>query len=113
MAQWQGKPSGFTKGRDRSFHFGTQEYKIIGMISHLGPQLALADGIALADVYRAKKSTLGIYRRGRYQRRRFSRGPQHSVGLEITCIFLIENNGYALSTPKANNITAVSWLIKP
>ncbi|MDB5148607.1 MAG: dehydrogenase, partial [Mucilaginibacter sp.] len=40
MAQWQGKPSGFTKGRDRSFHFGTQEYKIIGMISHLGPQLA-------------------------------------------------------------------------
>jgi len=50
MAQWQGKASGFTKGRDRSFHFGTQEYKIIGMISHLGPQMALADGIALADV---------------------------------------------------------------
>src|SRR3984885_10693831 len=50
MAQWQGKASGFTKGRDRSFHFGTQFYKIIGMISHLGPQMALADGIALADV---------------------------------------------------------------
>jgi 2-oxoisovalerate dehydrogenase E1 component len=48
MAQWQGKATGFTKGRDRSFHFGTQEHKIIGMISHLGPQLALADGIALA-----------------------------------------------------------------
>ncbi|MGV3546043.1 MAG: thiamine pyrophosphate-dependent enzyme, partial [Pedobacter sp.] len=44
MAQWQGKLTGFTKGRDRSFHFGTQEYKIIGMISHLGPQMALADG---------------------------------------------------------------------
>ena len=48
LAQFQGKMSGFTKGRDRSFHFGTQEYKIIGMISHLGPQLSLADGIALA-----------------------------------------------------------------
>ncbi|MGB5236423.1 MAG: thiamine pyrophosphate-dependent enzyme, partial [Flavobacteriaceae bacterium] len=48
FAQWQGKASGFTKGRDRSFHFGTQEYKIVGMISHLGPQLGVADGIALA-----------------------------------------------------------------
>jgi 2-oxoisovalerate dehydrogenase E1 component len=63
MAQWQGKATGFTKGRDRSFHFGTQEYKIIGMISHLGPQLALADGIALADVYPC------VYRRRRHQRR--------------------------------------------
>src|ERR1700744_6594573 len=59
MAQWQGKPSGFTKGRDRSFHFGTQQYKILGMISHLGPQMALADGIALADVLnKTKHSTL-------------------------------------------------------
>ena len=63
MAQWQGKASGFTKGRDRSFHFGTQEYKIIGMISHLGPQLALADGIALANVLsKSKKVYPGIYR---------------------------------------------------
>ena len=49
FSQWQGKKSGFTKGRDRSFHFGTQEYKIIGMISHLGPQMGVADGIALAN----------------------------------------------------------------
>ena len=49
FSQFQGKPSGFTQGRDRSFHFGTQEYKIVGMISHLGPQLGVADGIALAD----------------------------------------------------------------
>src|SRR5881396_3821916 len=50
FSQWQGKPGGFTKGRDRSFHFGTQEYKIVGMISHLGPQLGVADGIALASL---------------------------------------------------------------
>src|SRR6476646_10043039 len=55
MAQWQGKVTGFTKGRDRSFHFGTQEYKIIGMISHLGPQLAVADGIALANTLAKKQ----------------------------------------------------------
>ena len=59
MAQWQGKATGFTKGRDRSFHFGTQAHKIIGMISHLGPQMALADGIALADVLKKEeKATL-------------------------------------------------------
>ena len=50
FSQWQGKANGFTKGRDRSFHFGTQQYKIIGMISHLGPQLGVADGIALANM---------------------------------------------------------------
>uniref|UniRef100_UPI004047D756 thiamine pyrophosphate-dependent enzyme n=1 Tax=Flavobacterium sp. TaxID=239 RepID=UPI004047D756 len=49
FSQWQGKKTGFTKGRDRSFHFGTQEYNIIGMISHLGPQMGVADGIALAN----------------------------------------------------------------
>ena len=55
FAQWQGKVSGFTKGRDRSFHFGTQQYKIVGMISHLGPQLGVADGIALANILKDKK----------------------------------------------------------
>ena len=48
FSQFQGKDAGFTKGRDRSFHFGTKDYKIVGMISHLGPQLGIADGIALA-----------------------------------------------------------------
>ncbi|HMR44832.1 MAG TPA: thiamine pyrophosphate-dependent enzyme, partial [Saprospiraceae bacterium] len=47
FAQWQGKKSGFSKGRERSFHFGTMDYGIVGMISHLGPQLALAGGGAL------------------------------------------------------------------
>ncbi len=61
MAQWQGKASGFTNGRDRSFHFGTQEFKIIGMISHLGPQLALADGIALADKLKNNKKVTLVY----------------------------------------------------
>src|SRR3978361_12390 len=61
MAQWQGKASGFTKGRDRSFHFGTQEYKIIGMISHLGPQMGVADGIALADLIRRNKKVTAVF----------------------------------------------------
>jgi len=60
FAQWQGKASGFTKGRDRSFHFGTQEYKIVGMISHLGPQLGVADGIALANLLK-KTNKLPLY----------------------------------------------------
>ncbi len=55
FSQWQGKANGFTKGRDRSFHFGTQEYKLVEMISHLGPQLGIADGIALANKLRGDK----------------------------------------------------------
>ena len=58
FSQWQGKMNGFTKGRDRSFHFGTQEFNIIGMISHLGPQLGVADGIALANKLKKKQPCL-------------------------------------------------------
>ncbi|SEM99221.1 2-oxoisovalerate dehydrogenase E1 component [Mucilaginibacter gossypiicola] len=100
MAQWQGKPSGFTKGRDRSFHFGTQEYKIIGMISHLGPQLALADGIALADVLSGKKkSTLVFTGEGATSEGDFHEALNIASVWKLPVIFLIENNGYALSTP--------------
>ncbi|MEN0057117.1 MAG: dehydrogenase E1 component subunit alpha/beta [Mucilaginibacter sp.] len=100
MAQWQGKASGFTKGRDRSFHFGTQEYKIIGMISHLGPQLALADGIALADVLaERKRSTLVFTGEGATSEGDFHEALNIASVWKLPVIFLIENNGYGLSTP--------------
>ena len=63
FAQFQGKMSGFTKGRDRSFHFGTNDYKIVGMISHLGPQLGVADGIALANKLKKKQSNNSCFYR--------------------------------------------------
>jgi 2-oxoisovalerate dehydrogenase E1 component len=100
MAQWQGKPSGFTKGRDRSFHFGTQQYKIIGMISHLGPQLALADGIALADVLNnRRKVTLVFTGEGATSEGDFHEALNVAAVWKLPVIFVIENNGYGLSTP--------------
>jgi 2-oxoisovalerate dehydrogenase E1 component len=100
MGQWQGKASGFTKGRDRSFHFGTQEYKIIGMISHLGPQLALADGIALADVLAGRnKATLVFTGEGATSEGDFHEALNIAAVWNLPVIFLIENNGYGLSTP--------------
>jgi 2-oxoisovalerate dehydrogenase E1 component len=100
MAQWQGKMSGFTKGRDRSFHFGTQEYKIIGMISHLGPQLALADGIALGDVLKKEqKATLVFTGEGATSEGDFHEALNVAAVWDLPVIFIIENNGYGLSTP--------------
>src|ERR1700761_2266216 len=100
MAQWQGKASGFTKGRDRSFHFGTQQYKIIGMISHLGPQLALADGIALADkLNHRKKITLTFTGEGATSEGDFHEALNVAAVWNLPVIFVIENNGYGLSTP--------------
>ncbi|RZK69195.1 MAG: dehydrogenase, partial [Pedobacter sp.] len=100
MAQWQGKLTGFTKGRDRSFHFGTQEYKIIGMISHLGPQMALADGIALADSIAQKpKATLVFTGEGATSEGDFHEAINVASVWNLPVIFLIENNGYGLSTP--------------
>lgn len=100
LAQFQGKMSGFTKGRDRSFHFGTQEYKIIGMISHLGPQLSLADGIALAHKLKnEEKSTLVFTGDGATSQGDFHEALNTAAVWNLPVIFVIENNGYGLSTP--------------
>jgi len=100
MAQWQGKAAGFTKGRDRSFHFGTQDYRIIGMISHLGPQMALADGIALADKLRKEqKVTLAYTGEGATSEGDFHEALNVAAVWDLPVIFIIENNGYGLSTP--------------
>lgn len=100
MAQWQGKLHGFTKGRDRSFHFGTQEHRIIGMISHLGPQLALADGIALADLIAERQQvTLVFTGEGATSEGDFHEAVNVAAVWNLPVIFLIENNGYGLSTP--------------
>ncbi|MFD0750939.1 thiamine pyrophosphate-dependent enzyme [Mucilaginibacter calamicampi] len=102
LAQWIGKASGFTKGRDRSFHFGAQEHKILGMISHLGPQPTLANGIALADVLnREAKATLVFVGEGTTSEGDFHEALNIASVWNLPVIFLVENNGYALSTPVA------------
>lgn len=107
MAQWQGKASGFTKGRDRSFHFGTQKYRIIGMISHLGPQMALADGIALADVLsKRSRATLVFTGEGATSEGDFHEALNVAAVWNLPVIFLIENNGYGLSTPVSEQYKA-------
>lgn len=100
FSQWQGKASGFTKGRDRSFHFGTQEYKIIGMISHLGPQLGIADGIALADKLQNNKKITAVFTgEGATSEGDFHEALNIAAVWKLPVMFIIENNGYGLSTP--------------
>ncbi len=100
FAQWQGKASGFTKGRDRSFHFGTQEFNIIGMISHLGPQLGVADGIALADVLQGNKRVTAVFTgEGGTSEGDFHEALNVAAVWDLPVLFCIENNGYGLSTP--------------
>ncbi|SFC26086.1 2-oxoisovalerate dehydrogenase E1 component [Algibacter lectus] len=100
FAQWQGKASGFTKGRDRSFHFGTQDYKIIGMISHLGPQLGVADGIALASKLKNKNEVTAVFTgEGGTSEGDFHEALNVASVWELPVLFCVENNGYGLSTP--------------
>jgi 2-oxoisovalerate dehydrogenase E1 component len=100
IAQWQGKASGFTKGRDRSFHFGTQDYKIVGMISHLGPQLAVADGISLASkLDKSGRVTMVFSGEGGTSEGDFHEALNVAAVWNLPIIFVVENNGYALSTP--------------
>lgn len=98
--QWEGKKSGFTKGRDRSFHFGTNEHHIVGMISHLGPQMGVADGIALAHkLKKEKKVTVVFSGDGGSSEGDFHESINVAAVWQLPVIFVIENNGYGLSTP--------------
>src|SRR5690606_34689413 len=100
FSQWQGKGNGFTKGRDRSFHFGTQDFKIIGMISHLGPQLGVADGIALAHMLKRSKRVTAVFTgEGGTSEGDFHEALNLASVWNLPVIFCIENNGYGLSTP--------------
>lgn len=100
FSQWQGKANGFTKGRDRSFHFGTQEYNIIGMISHLGPQMGVADGIALANKLKQNGKVTAVFTgEGATSEGDFHEALNIASVWDLPVLFVIENNGYGLSTP--------------
>lgn len=98
--QWQGSKDGFSKGRERSFHFGTNEYHICGMISHLGPQMALADGVALAHkLNKESKVSVAFSGDGGTSEGDFHEALNVAAVWNLPVIFIIENNGYGLSTP--------------
>ena len=100
FAQWQGKNEGFTKGRDRSFHFGTNEHKIVGMISHLGPQMGVACGIALSNKLKNNNEVTAVFTGdGGTSQGDFHEALNLASTWSLPVIFCIENNGYGLSTP--------------
>lgn len=113
FAQFQGKKSGFTKGRDRSFHFGTQEYKIVGMISHLGPQMGVADGIALGHLLKKEKKVTLVYSGdGGTSEGDFHESINVAAVWDLPVIFAIENNGYGLSTPSSEQFKCKQFIDK-
>jgi len=113
FAQFQGKASGFTKGRDRSFHFGTNEHKIVGMISHLGPQLGIADGIALAyKVRKEKKVTVVFTGDGGASEGDFHESLNVASVWDLPVIFAIENNQWGLSTPSKEQFRCKQFIDK-
>ncbi len=98
--QWQGNKEGYSKGRERSFHFGNKEHHICGMISHLGPQMAIADGVALAYKLRGdEKASLAFTGDGGTSEGDFHEALNIAAVWDLPVIFIIENNGYGLSTP--------------
>ncbi|HEV7781041.1 MAG TPA: dehydrogenase E1 component subunit alpha/beta [Chitinophagaceae bacterium] len=111
--QWQGAQEGYSKGRERSFHFGNREHHICGMISHLGPQLAIADGVALAHKLRKeKKVSLAFTGDGGTSEGDFHEALNTAAVWDLPVIFIIENNGYGLSTPVNEQYRCISLVDK-
>lgn len=113
MAQWQGKKDGFTKGRDRSFHFGSAEHCVVGMISHLGPQLSLADGVGLANLLNKQKNVTLVYTGdGASSQGEFHEAINVAAVWQLPVIFVVENNGYGLSTPSNEQFRCETFVDK-
>jgi len=111
--QWQGSKDGFSKGRERSFHFGSREHAICGMISHLGPQLAVADGVALAyKLAKKNKASLTFTGDGATSEGDFHEALNTASVWDLPVIFLVENNGYGLSTPLSEQYRCESLVYK-
>lgn len=105
FSQWQGKANGFTKGRDRSFHFGTNEYNIVGMISHLGPQLGVANGIALGNLLQKNNQICAVFSgEGGTSEGDFHEAMNVASVWNLPVLFCIEHNGYGLSTPSSEQM---------
>lgn len=108
FAQWQGKLEGFSKGRERSFHFGTNEYKIVGMISHLGPQMGIANGIALGELLKKTNRLTAVFTgEGGTSEGDFHEALNVASVWKLPVLFCIENNGYGLSTPVSEQFNCV------
>jgi 2-oxoisovalerate dehydrogenase E1 component len=113
FAQWQGTMKGYTKGRDRSFHFGNNEHHIVGMISHLGPQNGVADGIALACKLKKENGVTAVFNGdGGTSEGDFHEAVNVAAVWDLPVIFVIENNGYGLSTPSSEQFRCKSFVDK-
>ena len=113
FCQFQGKKEGFTNGRDRSFHFGTMKHKIVGMISHLGPQLGIACGIALAEkIDKTNRSTLVFSGDGGASEGDFHEALNVASVWQLPVIFVIENNQWGLSTPSKEQFNCKQFIDK-
>ena len=113
FCQFQGKKEGFTSGRDRSFHFGTMKHKIVGMISHLGPQLGIACGIALAEkIEKTNRSTLVFSGDGGASEGDFHEALNVASVWQLPVIFVIENNQWGLSTPSKEQFNCKQFIDK-
>jgi 2-oxoisovalerate dehydrogenase E1 component len=113
FAQFRGTAEGYTKGRDRSFHFGTKEHHLVGMISHLGPQLGVADGIALADLLDSKAKVTAVFTGdGGASEGDFHEAINVAAVWNLPVIFIIENNGYGLSTPSIEQFRCKQFIDK-
>lgn len=111
--QWQGSKDGFSKGRERSFHFGSKEHFIAGMISHLGPQLAVAAGTALAyKLNNEQKASIAFTGEGGTSEGDFHEALNLAAVWDLPIIFIIENNGYGLSTPVSEQYRCASLVEK-
>lgn len=113
FTQWQGKKNGFSKGRERSFHFGSQAHKVVGMISHLGPQMGIADGIALAHKLKKENLVTAVFTGdGGSSEGDFHESINVAAVWDLPVIFIIENNGYGLSTPSTEQFRFKSFTEK-
>jgi 2-oxoisovalerate dehydrogenase E1 component len=105
LCQATGRRGGFTRGRDRSFHFGLLEKRIVGMISQLGAMLPVACGLGLAARLKGEPFVaLSMIGEGATRQGDFHEALNLAALWKLPVVFVVENNGYGLSTPASEAI---------
>ncbi len=100
FCQMMGKAGGYTQGRDRTFHFGLPEKRLVGMISHLGAMLPVACGIAQAAQLKGNEDIAVVFcGDGATREGDFHEACSLAGIWDLPVLFIVENNGYGLSTP--------------
>ncbi len=105
LAQYMGRRTGLTRGRDGNMHMGDLRQRVVAFISHLGDSIPVAAGCALTFRMRGTDQvSFCFFGEGAASRGDWHEGVNFAAVRRLPVVFLCNNNQYAYSTPASRQM---------